>query len=239
MLGRVEHLALHKRLHMSTALAAYIAENPGLGINQTLEQREWLALAGFITQLERHTPFYFADLVHIARRSYGWDYEVIRDHFATAGRDFEFQTLRNYAYVASRFPIAQRCYGPHVRFGHYEAIAPLVPEVSDIHRPLPTVAHELLLATATDQLTVAEVRRRVSLLTQLPAPSKEPIYWTIKPHRVREFLVPAVDFSDPRWEVLHTFLADDEWTLLQQGTIQFSIKVFEVQPLEEEHPSDQ
>lgn len=224
---------------MSTQMATYIAAHPGLGIDDTLQRRDWLALAEFVTKLERHTPFYFADLVSIARRSYGWEYETIRDHFTEMGRDFEFQTLRNYAYVATRFPLTQRCYGPHVRFGHYEAVASLVPE-GNAPRPLPTAVHDLLLAAANDHLTVAEVRRRAALLSTLPpAPPQEPIYWTVKPHRVREFLVPSVDFTDTRWEVMRDFLTEAQWELLQQGTVQFAVKVFAVTPLEEEHPSEQ
>lgn len=225
---------------MSTQMAAYVAEHPGLSVDNSLQRRDWLALAKFITKLEQHTPFYYADLVRIARHSYGWEYEAIRDQFAQMGRDFEFQTLRNYAYVAARFPLAQRCYGPHVRFGHYEAVAVLVPDPGEGYRPLPPAVHDLLLETANKHLTVAEVRRRAALLSKMrPTPSKDSIFWTVKPHRVREFLVPEVDFADLRWGIIHEYVTDDQWASLQKGTIQLSIKVFEITPLEEEQPREQ
>ena len=219
---------------MSTQLATYLANGPGLGIDHELHRTDWHKLAEFVVRLERHTPFYFADLTYIAREFYGWDYEAIREKFNDLGRDFEFQTLRNYHYVASRFPLNSRAYGT-LKFGHYDAVASLVPPPANGGKAiaLPTPVHHLLLEAAREQWPVSELRRRAKLLLNAPpAPEKETIYWTIHPHRVREILVPHADFTDVRWSVLQAFVTDDQWQALQDGTVQFAIKVFAVTPLE-------
>ena len=79
---------------------------------------DWLRVGHNVTVVADSAAWWLGDWLNFGRESYGQRYEV-----AVSSTEFEYQTLRNYAWVASRFPVSRR--RDMLSFGHHAELAAL------------------------------------------------------------------------------------------------------------------
>jgi hypothetical protein len=79
---------------------------------------DWLRVGHNVTVVTNSAAWWLGDWLNFGRESYGQRYEI-----AVSTTEFEHQTLRNYAWVASRFPVSRR--RDMLSFGHHAELAAL------------------------------------------------------------------------------------------------------------------
>lgn len=90
----------------------------GLQLRGDLPFHSWLTLGRRILGISKASPWCIGDWLVYGQRSYGERYKV-----ALEATDFDYQTLRNYAWVARRFPLSRR--RDNVSFQHHAEVAAL------------------------------------------------------------------------------------------------------------------
>jgi hypothetical protein len=97
------------------------ATRTGLRLTEGLPYDVWERIGLQVGVLVDSSAWWIGDWLLYGQRTYGDRYET-----AAAATGFSYQTLRNYAWVASRFPMSRR--RDSLSFGHHAEIAALVEE---------------------------------------------------------------------------------------------------------------
>lgn len=121
--GRDHHGAVDREPFAETTFV------DGLRLREGLAFSEWVRLGTRLAQLSHASAWYLGDWLRYGERTYGCRYKT-----ALETTCFDYQTLRNYAWVAGRFPPGRRLTG--VSFQHHAEVASL-PEPSQdlwLHR---------------------------------------------------------------------------------------------------------
>lgn len=95
-----------------------------LYIEQGLAYADWVRLGRQVAIMADSAAWWIGDWLNFGRQSYGRRYKQ-----AVAETGLDYQTLRNYAWVASRFPVSRR--RDMLSFGHYAELASLSAEQQD------------------------------------------------------------------------------------------------------------
>lgn len=93
----------------------------GLTIKGKLPYNEWEEIGKSLRQAEGAIQFWIGDWLNYGEQKYGEMYAQALDN-----TDCEYQTLRNYKYVADRVELSLR--KDNLSFNHHATVAPLEPE---------------------------------------------------------------------------------------------------------------
>src|SRR3954451_24463303 len=105
----------------------------------------WLGIGRRLSRITSASPWWLGDWLIYGRRLYGERYKA-----ALEVTDLDYQTLRNYAWVARRFPVSRRRDG--LSFQHHAEVA-----------SLPEPEQDLWLKRADGaQWSKTELRRRIA-----------------------------------------------------------------------------
>lgn len=141
----------------------------GLTLPDGLPFAEWAAVGGLIGRIRRASLWWVGDWLNYGERVYGESYAQAMD--ATG---LDYGTLRNAAWVASRFPLSRR--RDNLSFAHHQAVAPLLPE--NQQRWLDAAAPEP--GEDKPHLTVAALRVAVAAPSVPATTGDKPPPWVIE-----------------------------------------------------------
>ena len=154
-----------------------------LYIQHGLEYEDWVRVGRQVAVVADSAAWWIGDWLNYGRQAYGRRYKA-----AIASTGLDYQTLRNYAWVASRFPVSRR--RDRLSFGHYAELASL----SD------TAQDAWLSQCVTEGWTRSELRRRIRLerrrVSERPEPAT-PIPLTVAPQRHRRWASAAAAAGKP------------------------------------------
>jgi hypothetical protein len=130
MVEQMAHLVAEQKPQPPSALSAVPsacdpAAGEGLRLREGMTFNEWVTLGRRLAQLSHASAWYLGDWLRYGERSYGRRYKT-----ALATTCFDYQTLRNYAWVAGRFAPARRLTG--VSFQHHAEVAALPEPEQDL-----------------------------------------------------------------------------------------------------------
>jgi hypothetical protein len=129
-------LASPTRRARQTATALYLAD--------CLSFDEWRDVGSYISVLHNASAWWIGDWILYGQAEYGRRYRV-----ALEVTNLDYQTLRNYAWVASRFPVSRR--RDKVSFQHHAEVAALPEDEQDMW----------LVRASVHKWTRNELRRRM------------------------------------------------------------------------------
>jgi hypothetical protein len=105
----------------------------------------WLVIGRRLSRITNASPWWLGDWLIYGRRAYGERYKAALDV-----TDLDYQTLRNYAWVARKFPVSRR--RDRLSFQHHAEVA-----------SLPEPEQDLWLKRAdAAQWSKTELRRRIA-----------------------------------------------------------------------------
>lgn len=90
----------------------------GLQLQEDLAFEAWLSVGRRVLTISKASPWCIGDWLLYGQRSYGERYKT-----ALEATDFDYQTLRNYAWVSRRFKMSRR--RDNVSFQHHAEVAAL------------------------------------------------------------------------------------------------------------------
>ncbi len=129
--------------------------------NPTFE--EWLSAGTFINNADKSIHFWIGDWLNYGEAKWGEMYEQ-----AIEATGFDYQTLRDDKYVASRVELSRR--RDKLSFGHHREVAPYTPQEQDI----------LLERAETLGLSIKQFRKQKDSL--LPKGVKPEQWWKLGEH---------------------------------------------------------
>jgi hypothetical protein len=156
-----------------------LPEGPGwritrraLYLDAELAFDEWVRVGGKVAVVSDSSAWWVGDWLNFGRASYRGRYKT-----ALALTSLDYQTLRNYAWVASRFAPSRR--RDTISFGHYAELAALSDEDQD----------GWLAQCAAEQWSRAELRRRLRAEGQMAEDSSHAssIALSVHPDRLRRW----------------------------------------------------
>jgi hypothetical protein len=162
-----------------------LPEGPGwritrraLYLDAELAFDEWVRVGGKVAVVSDSSAWWVGDWLNFGRACYRGRYKT-----ALALTSLDYQTLRNYAWVASRFAPSRR--RDTISFGHYAELASLSEEDQD----------GWLAQCAAEQWSRAELRRRLRAGGQIAEDSSRAssiaLTLTVYPDRLRRWEVAA------------------------------------------------
>ena len=93
----------------------------GLQIAEHTKYEEWLGCFQFLKAAEKSIQFWIGDWINFGERKWGDKYTEAFDMF-----DYDYGTLRNYAYVAKNVDLSRR--NDKLSFSHFAEVASLEPK---------------------------------------------------------------------------------------------------------------
>src|SRR3954463_15876581 len=115
-----------------------------LQLEDDLTFENWLGIGRRLSRITNASPWWLGDWLIYGRRAYGERYKAALDV-----TDLDYQTLRNYAWVARKFPVSRR--RDSLSFQHHAEVA-----------ALPEPEQDLWLRRADGaQWSKSELRRRI------------------------------------------------------------------------------
>ena len=117
-----------------------------LYIQHGLDYEDWVRVGHQVAVVADSAAWWIGDWLIYGRQAYGRRYKA-----AIASTGLDYQTLRNYAWVASRFPVSRR--RDRLSFGHYAELASLSDAAQDAW----------LSRCVSEGWTRSELRRRIRL----------------------------------------------------------------------------
>src|SRR3954453_8704327 len=115
-----------------------------LQLDSDMTFANWLMIGRRLSRITNASPWWLGDWLIYGRRAYGERYKA-----ALEVTDLDYQTLRNYAWVARRFPVSRR--RDSLSFQHHAEVA-----------ALPDPEQDLWLGRAdTERWSKSELRRRI------------------------------------------------------------------------------
>jgi hypothetical protein len=140
-----------------TPTAAPLPAPGALRLREGMSFDAWLAVGRRIARVANTSAWAVGDWLVFGERSYGERYRT-----ALAATDLDYQTLRNYAWVARRFPVSRR--RDTVSFQHHAEVASLTDPEQDLW----------LRRTEVNGWSRNELRRRLSAARApaVPAPDR-------------------------------------------------------------------
>jgi hypothetical protein len=116
-----------------------------LQLENDMTFESWLVIGRRLSRITNASPWWLGDWLIYGRRAYGERYKA-----ALSVTDLDYQTLRNYAWVARSFPVSRR--RDSLSFQHHAEVA-----------ALPEPEQDLWLQRAdASQWSKTELRRRIS-----------------------------------------------------------------------------
>jgi hypothetical protein len=141
---------------------------PGLKIEPGTPYASWRTLGQRILGISKASPWCIGDWLVYGQEAYGDRYRS-----ALGTTDFDYQTLRNYAWVARRFTLSRR--RDRLSFQHHAEVA-----------ALPEVEQELWLERAqANAWSRNELRRRMASRRSAPGPEAASVTVRVRVSRDR------------------------------------------------------
>jgi hypothetical protein len=148
---------------MTTGVRGPLAGTPSrLELERDMTFESWLVIGRRLSRITNASPWWLGDWLIYGRRAYGERYRAALDV-----TDLDYQTLRNYAWVARKFPGSRR--RDTLSFQHHAEVA-----------SLPEPEQDLWLKRANaSQWSKTELRRRIAATRNRPR-SEEPAPVTLR-----------------------------------------------------------
>jgi hypothetical protein len=129
-----------------------------LALDREMTFENWLGIGRRLSRITNASPWWLGDWLIYGRRAYGERYKAALDV-----TDLDYQTLRNYAWVARKFPVSRR--RDRLSFQHHAEVA-----------SLPEPEQDLWLKRAdAAQWSKSELRRRVAASRGRPSCEPAPV----------------------------------------------------------------
>jgi hypothetical protein len=96
-----------------------------LRLEDDLTFENWLGIGRRLSRITNASPWWLGDWLIYGRRAYGERYKAALDV-----TDLDYQTLRNYAWVARKFPVSRR--RDRLSFQHHAEVASLAEPEQDL-----------------------------------------------------------------------------------------------------------
>lgn len=154
-----------------------------LHIEPGLDFSDWVRVGRQVAVIADSAAWWIGDWLNFGRRSYGQRYKQ-----AIAETGLEYQTLRNYAWVASRVAVSRR--RDTLSFGHYAELASLSVEEQDAW----------LDRCVVEGWTRSELRRRLRLERQGERLELLPVPLTVAAERHQRWAAAAAFAGKPLGE---------------------------------------
>lgn len=154
-----------------------------LYIQHGLDYEDWVRVGHQVAVVADSAAWWIGDWLIYGRQAYGRRYKA-----AIASTGLDYQTLRNYAWVASRFPVSRR--RDRLSFGHYAELASLSDAAQDAW----------LSRCVTEGWTRSELRRRIRLERKCDSDRPEavtPIPLSVAPQRHQRWASAAAVAGKP------------------------------------------
>jgi hypothetical protein len=116
-----------------------------LQLESDMTFENWLVIGRRLSRITNASPWWLGDWLIYGHRAYGERYKAALDV-----TDLDYQTLRNYAWVARRFPVSRR--RDSLSFQHHAEVASLPEPEQDLWRQRANQA----------RWSKSELRRRIS-----------------------------------------------------------------------------
>jgi hypothetical protein len=173
----------HDLLDASSAARRWRVSRSALYIQHGLEYEDWVRVGRQVAVVADSAAWWIGDWLIYGRQAYGRRYKA-----AIASTGLDYQTLRNYAWVASRFPVSRR--RDRLSFGHYAELASLSDEAQDAW----------ISRCVSEGWTRSQLRRRIRLerkcISDRPEPVT-PIPLSVAPQRHQRWATAAAVAGKP------------------------------------------
>jgi hypothetical protein len=149
-----------------------------LQLENDMPFENWLGIARRLSRITHASPWWLGDWLIYGRHAYGERYKAALDV-----TDLDYQTLRNYAWVARSFPVSRR--RDKLSFHHHAEVA-----------ALPEPEQDLWLQRAdAAQWSKSELRRRISAERRgaRSEPSPVTVRFEIQPDRAVRWQAAAAE----------------------------------------------
>jgi hypothetical protein len=178
------------------------ATRTALHLRPSLALGEWERLGRRVAEVADSSAWWVGDWLLFGERSYGRRYRA-----AVEATGLDYQTLRNYAWVASRFPVSRR--RDQLTFGHHAEVASLSEDDQDTW----------LRRAALERWSRNELRRRlrsVRLGEAAPSAGERPIELAVEAERRAQWEAAAAAEGRPLDEWISAVLDRAAATILTE-----------------------
>ena len=143
----IEEAQTHVPASTGTAWSKISCRRTGLVVKKKLDFDEWEQVGTYMREMNRAIGFVLGDWLNWGEETYGEKYSQAFDGDST---EFEYQTLRNYAWVCAAIPMKRR--RESLSFSHHMEVAACEPDQQDA----------LLTQAEEEGWNTKELRRAVS-----------------------------------------------------------------------------